>query len=123
MQSYCHSVPGRLRIKIPQLRHQPARGERTKRILQGIDGVTSVTFNPLTGSLVVLFDSDRTAAERISGRLCELGVLDAADTIATDEHIRNAMAQAGLRVGKVVAGWALSKALEARGLSLLAALI
>jgi hypothetical protein len=43
--------------------------------------------------------------------------------ISADEHIQGAVTRAGLRIGKVAVGWALGKALEANGLSLLAALI
>jgi len=123
MQSYYHCVPGRMRVKIPALKSQPAHGEEVKSSLEGIDGVSAVTFNPLTGSVVVLFDQDRISPEKISGYLKDGGLFDPSLVISSDEHIQDAVTQAGLRIGKVAVGWALGKALEANGLSLLAALI
>jgi copper chaperone CopZ len=92
-------------------------------MLRGLDGVTAVTFNPITGSLVVLFDQDRVGPEQISGCLKDGGLFDPSLVISSDEHIQGAVTQAGLQIGKVALSWALGKALEANGLSLLAALI
>jgi hypothetical protein len=49
--------------------------------------------------------------------------LPALPNVSKDEHIQAAVTKAGLRIGKVAVGWAIGKALEANGLSLLAALI
>lgn len=123
MQTYYHCVPGRMRVKIPALKSQPDRGEEVKSLLQGIAGVNSVTFTPLTGSMVVLFDQDRIGPDQISGCLKDGGLLDPSLVISADEHIQGAVTRAGLRIGKVAVGWALGKTLEASGLSILAALI
>ena len=123
MPSYFHCVPGRMRVKIPALKSQPDHGEEVKSSLEGIDGVSAVTFNPLTGSVVVLFDQDRIGPEKISGHLKDGGLFDPSLVISSDEHIQGVVTQAGLRIGKVAVGWALGKALEANGLSFLAALI
>jgi copper chaperone CopZ len=112
-----------MRVKIPALKAQPDRGEEVKSSLEGIDGIKAVTFTPLTGSVVVLFDQDRIGPEKISGRLKDGGLFDPSLVISSDEHIQDAVSRAGLRIGKVAVGWALGKALEANGLSLLAALI
>ena len=123
MPSYYHCVPGRMRVKIHALKHQPDHGEDVKRVLRGLDGVNAVTFTPLTGSVVVLFDPDRISPEQIKGCLRDHGLFDPALVISSDEHFQDAVTQAGLQIGKVALGWALSKALKANGLSLLAALI
>jgi copper chaperone CopZ len=112
-----------MRVKIPALKSQPDHGEEVKSLLEGIDGVSAVTFNPLTGSVVVLFDQDRIGPEKISGHLKDGGLFDPSLVISSDEHIQGVVTQAGLRIGKVAVGWALGKALEANGLSFLAALI
>jgi copper chaperone CopZ len=123
MHSYYHCVPGRMRVRMPALKHQPGRGAEVERLLRGIAGVSAVTFTPLTGSVVVLFDPDRIGPDQISGCLKDGGLLDPSLVISADEHIQGAVTQAGLRIGKVAVGWALGKTLEANGLSLLAALI
>jgi copper chaperone CopZ len=54
--SYSHVTPGRLRIKIPQVKGSPEIAQEVERILRGVDGVDSVRANPLTGNALVLFD-------------------------------------------------------------------
>jgi hypothetical protein len=123
MHSYYHCVPGRMRVKIPALKYQPDRGEEVKSLLRGIDGVTGVTFTALTGSLVVLFDSSRIGPEQICVCLNDRGLFDPALATSSDDHIQSAVTQVGLQIGKAAVGWALGKALQDNGLSLLAALI
>jgi hypothetical protein len=48
---------------------------------------------------------------------------DESNAITHDEHVQIAAAKAGLKVGKIILGWAVSKTLEAKGLSMLAAII
>jgi copper chaperone CopZ len=112
-----------MRIKIPALKNQTHRGEEVKRLLERLDGVRTVTFTPLTGSIVILFDSDRTAPQQIEACLNASGLFDPSRITSADEQLQAAVTHAGLRIGKVAIGWALSKTLEANGLSLLAALI
>ena len=121
--SYYHSVPGRMRIKTPEFKQRQASGEEARRMLQAMKGVTQVTFAPLTGSLVVLYDTRRTSPERISGRLRDCGWFNVEEAISTDEYVKSAVNRAGLRLGKVAFSWVLGKALEGSGLSLLAAIL
>jgi copper chaperone CopZ len=56
--SYSHVTPGRLRIKIPQVKGSQADAQKVERVLRHINGVKSVRANPLTGNALVLFDSE-----------------------------------------------------------------
>ena len=56
MPEHLHFVPGRLRLKISQLKH-PGRAAEAERYLAATAGITSVTANPVTGSLTIHFDS------------------------------------------------------------------
>lgn len=47
-----HVVPGRIRLKVPSLQRNPARGEQARRLLEQEFGA-SVESHPLTGSLVI----------------------------------------------------------------------
>jgi copper chaperone CopZ len=58
LSSYSHATPGRLRIKVPQVKGSQANGQKVERALKRIRGVNSVRANPLTGNVLVLFDSD-----------------------------------------------------------------
>ena len=51
-----HSLNGRLRVKIPQLKRTPAMAPTIGTHLQQLRGVTTVTVNPTTGSVLILYD-------------------------------------------------------------------
>lgn len=123
MRCYCHHVPGRLRVKIPGLQGEPAEAERVETCLQAIAGVTGVKGNPVTGSVVIFYDPDRTAQDRILSVLQDQGWFDASLAIPHDEQVRTAVAEFGMRPGRAALGWAVGKSLDASGLSLLAALL
>jgi copper chaperone CopZ len=54
--SYVHHVPGRLRIKAPEFRENPSILEAARRELATLPGVSSVSPNRLTGSILVEYD-------------------------------------------------------------------
>jgi copper chaperone CopZ len=123
MRYYCHHVPGRIRVKLPSLRQEPTEAARVENLLQGIAGVTAVHVKVLTGSVVVRYDPDRTSHECILAPLQEQGLFDAAQAVSNDEHVKSAVAEVGLRLSRAALGWAVGRSLDARGLSLLAALL
>jgi copper chaperone CopZ len=123
MRCYCHHVPGRLRVKLPDLKRDPAAAERVERLLKELTGVTAVKVTPLTGSVVVLYDSGQTAHDRILALLQDQGLYDAAQALTHDEHVQAAVADVGMRLGRAALGWAVGRSLDASGLSLLAALL
>ena len=122
MEYYVHHVPGRLRVRIPAIRKNPKKAEAIQCLLS-IEGIDNLKVNHLTGSVVVTFDS----AVITSGQLLELlkanGYYDNERAVTCDEKIMRASSFAADKVGRAVIGYALGKALEAGGLSLLAALI
>ena len=123
MSYYVHKVPGRVRVRIPQLRNHPQRTQRVCRLLESQDGIETISANALTGSVVVRFDTDRLDDAQILDLLSENGLFDHQLAIPADEHIDRAATRAGQAMGRVLASWVLGKALESNGLSLLAALI
>src|SRR5215467_2336119 len=54
--SYVHHVPGRLRIKAAEFRENPSILDAACRELAGLPGVSSVSSNRLTGSILVEYD-------------------------------------------------------------------
>lgn len=62
MTSYIHHISGRLRIRYPQLKNNPARAKVVEAALRRIDGVLSVETSTVTGSLLICYDA--TAARR-----------------------------------------------------------
>jgi hypothetical protein len=53
-----HQVPGRIRMKIPSAKGNPALLEQMKQTFAVIPGIDQVTVNPTTGSLVLIYDTD-----------------------------------------------------------------
>ena len=123
MSYYYHNVPGRLRVKIPTLKGRPARIKGVEDLLLNLDGAEIIKTNPLTGSVVINYDPDLLDAQQIIQILIDHQYFDEAHAITHDELVQSAAAKAGFKIGKVIFGWAVSKTLEASGLSMLAAII
>jgi len=53
-----HQVPGRIRLKVPKAKDNPEMIEQIRQMFNVIPGVEEVTVNPVTGSVVVHYDTD-----------------------------------------------------------------
>jgi len=53
-----HAIPGRVRVKIAQLRDNPAFAREICERLAGVRGIQRIEANPLTGSLLVLYNPE-----------------------------------------------------------------
>ncbi len=123
MAYYMHHVPGRLRVKIRKLKSRHDQCLELERILAHCYGVLAASVNPVTGSVVVRYNSRRTNPDGILDVLKARNLFDESKVHASDKSVSHNAAELGEKVGKAVLGWAVGKALEANGLSLLAALI
>jgi len=52
-----HAIPGRIRLKVPQVRDSPLFANQIEQRLATIPGIQKVTINPLTSSVLVLYDT------------------------------------------------------------------
>ena len=75
ISSYTHAIPGRLRIKIPQVKGSEVNAQKVERVLRSIGGVNSVKANPLTGNVLVLFDSESLTHADVIEILIQQGYL------------------------------------------------
>lgn len=123
MSYYVHSVPGRLRIKIPSVKDVPGTTQQVRQIIENIKGVEDLSINPITGSVVVRYDADHLRAGNILETLKHRGYFDETLAISTDQVIDQAAAKAGRAVGKALFGLVLDRAFEGSPLALLSALI
>lgn len=57
--SYLHMLDGRLRVKVPEMKRSPRKALHVEEIIQLLDGVMTVTANPTTGNVLVLFEAHR----------------------------------------------------------------
>ena len=60
MLEYVHFVPGRLRLKISELRHSGSAAEAEANVA-AIPVVKSAVANPTTGSLTIIYDRQRAS--------------------------------------------------------------
>ncbi|MCG6878867.1 MAG: heavy-metal-associated domain-containing protein [Deltaproteobacteria bacterium] len=123
MRYYMHSVPGRLRIKIPAIKGHPEKARNIQALLSEIEGIESIRANTATGSIVVKYEPGRLLSERIPSILTENGHFDKTQTFSMDHAVHESSSKAGHVLSKAFCGWAVGRALEGTGLSFLAALI
>lgn len=73
---YLHVTGGRLRIKIPQVKNSRKAALKIELFLRSLDGITSVKANPLTGNVLVFFDSDCLKHEDVVETIRKHGYLE-----------------------------------------------
>ena len=79
-----HAIPGRIRLKVSQVRENPLVAHQIEQRLATIPGVQKVSVNPLTSSVLILYDtavvtspeSFQTLAEPLSALLPGVAVKD-----------------------------------------------
>jgi cation transport ATPase len=54
-----HQVPGRIRLKVPNIKDNPELIDQIKQMFHVIPGIEDVTVNPTTGSVVLQYDTDK----------------------------------------------------------------
>ena len=123
MNVYLHNVPGRLRVKIPSIKHLNHEARKVESLFEYREGIERVRANTVTGSLTINYDPERFSVDHLLAVLKEHGHLGSDHSMvnaAGDYVTATRVAQA---VGKAMINWALSKTLESNGLGLLSVLI
>jgi hypothetical protein len=122
MTYYVHQVPGRIRVRIPAIRSNPHKAAEIDNLLN-LYGVEKVEINHLTGSVVVIYRPELLDSDCLLRVLGEKGYYDNRRAITCDEHIQRTTTVVANKAGRFFFGWAVSKALESSGFSMLAAFI
>jgi copper chaperone CopZ len=65
MATYLHALDGRIRVRFPEIRGNRRAAARLRQELRALPGVSKVDANPLTGSVLVEYDSERLSADEI----------------------------------------------------------
>jgi len=123
MTYYMHNVPGRLRIKIPQLKKNPTLAPKVQQVAESMLGVLSTQLNLLTGSVVILYEPSLVQSEQILETLDRHGYFDLDRIVTNEEYIRDKASRATKLVGRLVGGTFVDVALQGSGLSFLSVLI
>ncbi len=73
MTTYIHALNGRLRIKIPELKGNPMMARELEDNFNLLTGMHQVSANPVTGSLLFIYDPHLLDQEEIFAALEEAG--------------------------------------------------
>jgi hypothetical protein len=57
-----HAIPGRIRLKVTQLRTNPGLAGAIQTKLSSVPGITLIEVNPVTGSVLVFYETSRPAS-------------------------------------------------------------
>ncbi len=71
--SYVHALNGRLRIKILEIKGNPLRAQEIENQFNLMTGIRQITANPVTGSLLFIYDPHLLKQEEIWAVLREMG--------------------------------------------------
>jgi P-type Ca2+ transporter type 2C len=129
--TYLHSTPGRMRIRVPDRRGDEGFSQLMEQELGRNPGVTQVYANPLTGSVLILFDPLRLDDRQILDDLGRMGLVGdlicsapSAVTPATPTAtLTELSARIGVAVGKELVKAVLAQAVSNPVLGLVLALV
>jgi len=122
MNYYVHEVPGRLRVRSPLIRRNTATAQHAERLIAQLRGIRSTSVSTTTGSVVVHYCPKTIGSGEILAALEADGLFDRKRAVSHEAYINTSASRAGKTVGRLLAGLAVEKALEAAGLGLVAAL-
>jgi hypothetical protein len=114
MPNRVHHVPGRLRVRVAELKNCAPKAAALESELAAISGITRVECRIVTGSVIVYYDprsTDLTSVHKLLG--CP----------GTDPQAFAIEARASSKVGRVVLLFALEKAIECAVPALLASIL
>lgn len=109
--AYVHTTPGRVRVRLARGLSNAHQQARIERALRALPGVRHVAANPLTGSVLILFDPTRLDARDLLARIEPFGRLDAVPLSAPGWRPLPDLAwQIGAVIGKELARAAIARA-------------
>jgi len=127
MSCYLHHVPGRIRIKIPDIKGKPIYAQELEKKLKVISGVYIVSVNSLTGSVLAYYDEGSTNACAITDVVSRETGVDLSKASPPDKYVDEALSKTGLmvgeKIGKAALGIAIGQIFEGSPLALLASVI
>lgn len=68
-----HHIPGRVRLRVPSRRRQPAFFHDVKKRLEGLDSVSSVSVNPTSGSVLIRYQGQ---IEQVLAQAATVGLVE-----------------------------------------------
>lgn len=108
MAQNVHHVPGRLRVRVPRVKNNPEYGRVVETSIAGMEGVSAVQANPVTGSVIIHYDPRTAEVSALFARLADHGL--ATETAIARRH--SGPAKIANKVGEAVAMYVLQAAIE-----------
>ncbi|WP_455281523.1 HMA2 domain-containing protein [Cupriavidus necator] len=118
-----HHVPGRLRLKLPAIKHNDEAARRIERAVNALPGVREACANTLTGSIVIRFYPRLTTGEQIVGALRADGYVAAGVTLPAPARSSAAMSERSASLANAIAKKAVDALVERCAVAVIAALI
>lgn len=123
MHHYVHSIPGRLRVRTPFVKRNLGIDRAVFALLEPFEGINAVTTNPVTGSIVITYDTEAITAEVIMDVFQRAGYFDPAKAVTNDQYIHAAVAKTGGVLWRAVSGAFVETAVRHPALSLVMAFV
>lgn len=58
-----HFIPGRVRLRVPAIKGNPALAQKLQLAFSEVPGLTGLSYNTTTGSVLITYDTRRILAE------------------------------------------------------------
>jgi len=123
MEYYLHESPGRLRVKIPDLKRNPQSAWDLQGLLKNLSGIKSSSINTVTGSVIMHYDPEVLSAGALINVLAGEGYIDVAKVLTNKKRNENTMEAVTLAASKALLGFVLDRALQGSPLSIVTAFI
>jgi hypothetical protein len=91
---YVHALEGRLRLRIPQVKGAAKKAREVEGLLRQIVGVDYVSANPITGSVLIIYNPRLLEQADLVAALTEAGYLSPADWVAAGANSNPSTPQA-----------------------------
>jgi hypothetical protein len=92
---YLHVLAGRLRTKVLRVQGAPLKAREVEQAVRRLDGITQVTANPITGNVLIEFNSQAIDPRQILAILNDLDGLERNPAAArrSSQQLWSALAQ------------------------------
>lgn len=108
---YYHATPGRLRVRVTNLKNRAKTAKSLELLLMSEAGVKHVRANAVTGNVLVVFDEGMTYHHAVLQSIADLGHTPLVCEQARDCAEAEAVCDLGVALGKQIAKAALKRAL------------
>ncbi len=123
MQHYIHHVPGRVRMKNPLFKNNPALLQEVEACFNEAEGISGIESTALTGSVVIHYDPEVLPERHMVEMLHECRFIDYSRAVSLDHRMKTTLDQAGRYMGKIGLSLFMDRTLSGTGLSFITALL